>query len=123
MMLNYGLYWRGLVVYRSGAITRGLVPITIRRRKDGYCTFKHGGRTYYVHRLVCEVFHGPPPAPDAEADHRDRDRSNNRADNLQWLTPAANKAKREFANRRIRPTPTEPQHPELRRLHEREPRQ
>lgn len=43
-------------------------------------------RRFYVGRLVCEEFHGPPPTPDHVAEHIDRDPSNNHADNLRWAT-------------------------------------
>lgn len=43
----------------------------------------------YVHRMVCEAFHGPQPEG-LEVRHRDGDNSNNRADNLCWGTRAEN---------------------------------
>lgn len=43
----------------------------------------------YVHRLICEAFHGP--APDGtNCCHNDGNRANNSADNLRWDTPANN---------------------------------
>lgn len=48
----------------------------------------------YVHRLVCEAFHGKPPRQDMHADHIDGDRANNRSDNLRWLSPEENRALR-----------------------------
>ena len=43
-----------------------------------------------VARSVCEAFHGKPYS-DEEAAHKDGNRLNNRADNLTWKTPTANK--------------------------------
>lgn len=43
-----------------------------------------------VHRLVCEAFHGPPPSPTSEANHKDLNKHNNRADNLEWNTGSEN---------------------------------
>lgn len=114
ILVNDCYHFEGLAVFRCGKIQRGVNDVPIRQRKDGYCTFKHRGKTLYVHRVVCEVFHGTPPEG-AEADHEDRDRSNNRETNLSWMTPAENKARRHYPNRRIRREPTLPQHPELRR--------
>ena len=46
-----------------------------------------------VHRYVCEAFHGLPE-PGHEVSHRDGDRSNARADNLEWATHAHNMRQR-----------------------------
>ena len=58
-------------------------------RKDGYRTVGINGKHRRVHILVCEAFHGPKPSgKNITVDHdRDRNRSNNRADNLRWATP------------------------------------
>lgn len=46
-------------------------------------------RQRYIHRLVIETFHGPPP-PNAECRHLDGNKLNNRADNLAWGTSKEN---------------------------------
>ena len=46
--------------------------------------------TKYVHRLVADVFLGPPPFPLAVVNHKDFNRSNNRADNLEWTSVQGN---------------------------------
>lgn len=43
----------------------------------------------YVHRLICEAFHGPCP-DGMECRHLDGDRTNNSADNLAWGTKQEN---------------------------------
>lgn len=50
------------------------------------------GNTRYVHRLVCEAFHGPSPKPRMDAAHSDGNKLNNRPDNLRWATRAENEA-------------------------------
>ena len=53
-------------------------------------------RSTRVHSIVAEVFIGPKPSPSHEIAHGDGDKTNNRADNLRWVTPienAADKAK------------------------------
>lgn len=45
----------------------------------------------YVHRLVCEAYHGPCPN-DRECRHRNGVRSCNQPGNLQWATKAENEA-------------------------------
>ena len=47
------------------------------------------GKTYKVHRLVCEAFNGPPP-PGAVCMHLDEDSSNNCPENLKWGTQKEN---------------------------------
>ncbi|WP_268958182.1 NUMOD4 motif-containing HNH endonuclease [Occultella glacieicola] len=57
------------------------------RHDKGYLKVKLGRARYdYVHRIVCEAFHGEPPSQHVhDADHKDFDRENNRPANLRWL--------------------------------------
>lgn len=50
--------------------------------------FRFRGKTYKVHRVVCEAFHGPEPFPNADVIHRDGDTLNNAENNLRWATRA-----------------------------------
>jgi hypothetical protein len=43
-----------------------------------------------VHRIVAVAFHGNPPSKRHEVDHIDRDRANNRVENLRWVTALDN---------------------------------
>ncbi|WOB06553.1 HNH endonuclease signature motif containing protein [Piscinibacter gummiphilus] len=58
--------------------------------------YVHKGKTYKVHRLVCEAFHGPAPVlPPGETGrivcmHLDENSRNNRASNLSWGTQKEN---------------------------------
>lgn len=47
-------------------------------------------RTFKVHALVCEAFHGPKPFPSAIVLHLDEDPSNNTPVNLRWGTRKEN---------------------------------
>ena len=58
--------------------------------KDGRCEHR------LLSRLVCEVFHGPPPSDRHEAAHCNGDPSDNRASNLRWATPTENAADKEL---------------------------
>jgi hypothetical protein len=46
--------------------------------------------THLVHRLVALAFLGQPPEGRGVVDHRDSDRTNNHADNLQWVSVSEN---------------------------------
>ena len=69
----------------------------------GYARFslcKNGKRHHHLaHRLVIESFIGPAPGAvgtgpfDYVVDHINRQRSDNRPENLQWVTTSQNKAK------------------------------
>lgn len=50
---------------------------------------KNKQRDAYVHRLVCEAFHGPPPEG-FDCAHRDGTRDNNVPENLYWADKQTN---------------------------------
>lgn len=60
------------------------------RTDSGYervnADFGSGNRNYLIHRLVAEYFLDFPQKPFMEIHHKDFDKRNNRADNLQWVT-------------------------------------
>lgn len=59
--------------------------------KDGYEVVSLGSvNNVKIHRVICEVFHGSPDAGRYQVNHIDCNRSNNRADNLEWVSPSEN---------------------------------
>lgn len=50
------------------------------------------GRLEYIHRIVCEAFHGPAPEGKTQVAHYDGNRLNNRAENLRWADSKDNHA-------------------------------
>lgn len=60
---------------------------------SGYFTVRlaKGGKqkTHLIHRLVAEAFLEKPPGCD-EVNHKDYNKLNNRADNLEWITHQSN---------------------------------
>lgn len=59
-------------------------------KQDGRFITVYKGKTYKVHRLVCEAFHGPPPNDASVCMHIDENAANNRPDNLKWGTQKEN---------------------------------
>jgi len=59
-------------------------------KQDARFIYQYEGRTYKVARLVCEAFHGAPPADDSVCMHVDENAANNRAANLAWGTQKEN---------------------------------
>lgn len=57
--------------------------------KKGYLRACLLGKFYLVHRLVWEAFNGPIPAG-MQVNHIDEDKTNNRLDNLNLMTPKEN---------------------------------
>ena len=51
--------------------------------KNGYLTVKLGNRTFYLHRLVAEIFI-PNPNNYKEVNHKDENKANNVVTNLEW---------------------------------------
>ena len=47
-------------------------------------------RTFRVHRLVCEAWHGRPPTEKHQVAHWDGNKANNHFGNLRWATPQEN---------------------------------
>ena len=54
-----------------------------------------GGPQKYVHQIVMESFNGPCP-DGLEVHHKNRDRSDNRLENLEWVTRRKNLSERKL---------------------------
>ena len=80
------------LIKRYGSVYYAVVRLTL----DG--ARKHR----FVHRLVCEAFHGKPPTAEHHAAHWDGDSLNNRLENLRWATPQENINDRERHGRTSR---------------------
>jgi hypothetical protein len=85
---RYQVSSEGRVKSNVGREPRILTPVA---DNYGYLTVKLHSRRYKIHRLVCEAFHGPPPAK-ADAAHLDGSRVNNAAANLAWVSRKENMA-------------------------------
>ena len=75
----------GRVRSSIGSVTYGS------RTPAGYRVCSIQGKTHRVHRLVAAAFLGPAPTEDhAQVNHKDGDPSNNRVQNLEYVTPSQN---------------------------------
>lgn len=74
--------------------TRAPKVLSAKIDKDGYleiCLSVNCTRIYKkVHQLICEVFHGARPSDGFVVDHINRNRQDNRPENLRWLHVSEN---------------------------------
>ena len=92
----------------NGAVFRHQSEGKRARLNDNKWTFgKIGDKGYLyiagvqVHRIVATAFHGDPPDPKYVVDHIDSNRSNNRPENLRWLTRLENTLKNPATRKKI----------------------
>lgn len=89
--------WPKYEVSDLGAVRRAQAEIRCRAQHNGYLRVtlsdEPNGRrqTYMVHRLVAAAFHGIAPSARHQVDHRNGNKTDNRAANLQWVTPRQNR--------------------------------
>lgn len=75
------------VAYEDGTIEIDGHKISGGVRPNGYLSQWFPGRgTLYLHRAICDAFHGEKPGREYEVDHVNRDRLDNRPSNLRWMT-------------------------------------
>lgn len=83
-----------MVPHADGRITVDGDELRQHVERNGYVRVCFGGRKLLVHRLVCEAFHGAPPFIGAQVNHKNGVKSDNRADNLEWVTASENQRHR-----------------------------
>lgn len=87
----------GLEVNANGVVRRsvdGLVykPSYAGKGYPAVCFHRGGVKMIrYVHRLVCTAFHGVPPTPRHVVNHKNGNKRDNCASNLEWTTPEENR--------------------------------
>ena len=77
----------GRITSRYGHVSRG------NQRKCGYFFTRVLGRDVGVHRIVASAFIEPhSETPESQVNHKDLNKGNNAIDNLEYVTPAENRA-------------------------------
>lgn len=66
--------------------------LSLQKCTNGYLVVSLGRKHKHelVHRLVACAFISPPPFENAEVNHKNRNKSDNRVTNLEWVTPSEN---------------------------------
>lgn len=84
------IQWSGYSISSDGTIIgrrgKALRPETV---KGGYKRVAMVGRRVLLHVLIAELFIGPKP-DGTEVNHKNGDKANNAASNLEYLTPGEN---------------------------------
>jgi hypothetical protein len=75
----------GRIELQSGTITYGSMAVT-----KYYKIKTPNKKSRLVHNIICTAFHGPKPSTSHVVNHIDYNKSNNKPENLEWVTQRQN---------------------------------
>jgi len=81
--LNYLVSSHGRFKTSKGVIIKGSLD-------QGYIRISLNCKAFFAHKIVCEIFNGKKPFPEAIVMHLDDNKQNNHKDNLKWGTTQEN---------------------------------
>jgi len=86
----------GRIKTLTGKITSGY------KNYQGYCGFAFGKKHYSIHRLICMAFKPLNSYENLYVNHIDGNKSNNKIENLEWVSPSQNVKKYYEINNKIK---------------------
>lgn len=78
-----------LDVNPDGSVLKDGIPAHTWPNNNGYLTLKHRGKRHHVHRLVATKYI-PNPSGYSDVNHKNGNKLDNRADNLEWCSRSQN---------------------------------
>jgi hypothetical protein len=88
--IEYRMFGHLYAISRCGKVLKQFKPYTPTKRKDGYLSL---GRINLMHRAVAACWLEKPKGA-TWVHHRNENKADNRADNLEWITPKEHIAER-----------------------------
>ena len=82
--IEYRFFDHLFAVSRCGKVLRKLLPYTPTRHPLGYLCL---GRRRLMHRVVAHCWLAPPAPGQFQIHHKNENKTDNRADNLEWISP------------------------------------
>ncbi len=89
--------WKKITINNQEIMASSYGRVKLKRKttfgcklQTGYFNCKINSKVFFVHRIICEAFHGKSPNIDDVVNHKDENPSNNHSDNLEWLTRKEN---------------------------------
>ena len=90
--------FEGIEISDLGNIKNKYGKVTCGGKHANYLRVQVGDKKYLMHQLVCRVYHGLRPSDAHTVDHRNRNTTDNRADNLRWATAQQQRSNQDRMN-------------------------